>query len=136
MPILARLLPLYLKLLALFQGFGASVHLAEILGLGEVAFARQPWVWQAGHVYFGLFDAVSALGLWLGRRWGVAIWLWLVANQLVMYLGFTEVFSAQPGLLVHHAVTVAIYLLLAAFGRGKGGRLRAGNAERRRPRER
>ena len=117
MQIVSKLLSLYLKLLALFQAFGGLVHVTEILGFGEVKYGQQPFACQVGHIYFGVLDITSVIGLWLGKPWGVAIWLWLVANQLVMYIGFPKIFSNQPGLIVHHLVTVFIYILLLGLNK-------------------
>jgi Family of unknown function (DUF6163) len=64
------------------------------------------------HFYFAILGSVAAVSLWKGEPWGVVLWLFLVLNQLIMYLPLANIFGMQPEVVMTHIVTVGIYLAL------------------------
>lgn len=108
-----------LKTLAVFYGYGALIHIADLLNLGHYlgqshgfTFAQMPLAWKTATVYFTIFNTIAAIGLWKGALWGMACFLLAAASQVVMYTALTEIFTKQPGLVVFHLLMVGLYMLL------------------------
>ncbi|MGK7949725.1 MAG: hypothetical protein AB4368_13275 [Xenococcaceae cyanobacterium] len=55
---------IYLRILALIFAYAASVHSANLIGLGELPWAKMPLTWRIGDISYGLLDIVTAIGLW------------------------------------------------------------------------
>ncbi|MDJ0536984.1 MAG: hypothetical protein QNJ70_31620 [Xenococcaceae cyanobacterium MO_207.B15] len=55
---------IYLRILALIMAYGASVHVANVMGFGEISWGEQPITWRVGDIVYGLLDTVTAIGLW------------------------------------------------------------------------
>ena len=115
---------IYLKILAVFYGYGALIHVADLFSLGHylgqshgLTFAQMPAAWKIATVYFALLDSIAACGLWTAAGWGVAAFLLAAISQMVMYTVLTATFSRQPGLVVFHLVTVGVYVGLWIGGR-------------------
>jgi hypothetical protein len=115
----------YLKVLAIGIFLGVIVHVAAILdrshylGISNtLSFGELPLFWQALHFYFAVLGSVAAVSLWKEEPWGVVLWLFLVLNQLIMYLPLAHIFGAQPEIVMTHIVTVGIYLALRLAEKG------------------
>ena len=118
------MMPIYLKILAVFYGYGALVHIADLVNLGRYlgqshgfTFVQMPVAWKIATIYFTILNTIAAIGLWKGAMWGVACFLLAAASQVVMYTVLTEIFTKQPGLVVFHLVTVGLYGLLRVLGK-------------------
>lgn len=56
---------IYLRILAIFYGYGATVHLFNLLGFGELPWQEMPLSWKLGDMFYGIIDPLTAIGLWL-----------------------------------------------------------------------
>ena len=115
----------YLRILAVFYLYGALVHLADLLSLGQthgLAFPEMSLPWQIGTVGFAAVDLVAAAGLWLRAWWGVMAFLAAAVAQIVMYTFYSATFGNHRGLVGFHLATIAIYgvLLIRARPRSLG----------------
>ena len=115
---------IYLKILAVFYGYGAFLHLADLLSVGHYlgqshgfTFAQMPLAWKIATVYFAILNTIAGIGLWRGTWWGVACFMLAAMSQVVMYTALTETFTKQPGLVVFHLVTIGVYVLLRVSGK-------------------
>ena len=115
---------IYLKILAVFYGYGALIHFADGLSLGHylgqshgLSFTQMPVAWKIATVYFMILNVITAIGLWQGTWWGVACFLLAAASQVVMYTALTEIFTKQTGLVIFHLVTIGLYALLRVWGK-------------------
>ncbi len=115
---------IYLKILAVFYGYGALIHIADLLSLGhylwqthDLTFSQMPVAWKIATVYFAILNTIVAIGLWQGTWWGVACFLLAAASQIVMYTALTDIFTKQTGLVVFHLVTVGLYVVLRIWGK-------------------
>jgi Family of unknown function (DUF6163) len=70
------------------------------------------------HFYFSILGSVAAVSLWKGEPWGVVLWLFLVLNQLIMYLPLAQVFGTQPEVVMTHVFTVGVYVGLRLAEKG------------------
>ena len=78
-------------------------------------FLDLPVQWQVATVFFGVFDLVAAVGLWLLASWGTVVWLITALTEVVLHGVFVDVFGFQPVLLAFHLVSVLIYATLTLF---------------------
>ena len=83
-----------------------------------------PIQWQVGDVVYAVVDAIAAIGLWKGRRWGVLAFLIASVSQLALYVGFPYVFARTAEqhavlrqLVGTHVIVLTIYALLRPIGR-------------------
>jgi hypothetical protein len=106
-----RAAAVYLKLLAVCYGIGFGLHVLDVLGLRH-RFALLPPGWKAWILYLLVFDLIAAIGLWLGRTWGIATFVLIALSQLVAYLGFPAYFGKQTFLIAFHLVTLSGAALL------------------------
>jgi hypothetical protein len=90
------MMSIYLKILAVFYGFGALIHIADLLSLGHyldqthgLSFSQMPLAWQIATIYFTILNTIVAIGLWKGTMWGVACFLLAAVSQVVMYTALT-----------------------------------------------
>ncbi len=118
------MMTIYLKLLAVFYGYGALIHIADLLSLGHylgqthgLTFPQMPVAWKIATVYFAILNTIAAIGLWSGTWWGAMGFLLAAASQIVMYTALTEIFTKQTGLVVFHLATVGLYALLRLWGK-------------------
>ncbi len=114
---------IYLHVIALvFLAFSAY-YFANLLGYGDTPLDKiTPVSKIAGIVYAQLF-AVSALGLWKRRPWGVACFFIALISQLVLYGGFPEVLTqvkeGEPvfqGIINIHISLLAIFFIIRIKG--------------------
>jgi hypothetical protein len=64
---------IYLRILAIFYGYGATVHLVNLLDFGELPWQEMPLSWKLGDIFYGIIDPLTAVGLWLKTLWGNSI---------------------------------------------------------------
>lgn len=105
-----------LRVLSLIFLISAVVHWVTILGIdttGEDGFASLAPPQQFAHGYLALIEVIAAVGLWFGAGWGVATWLLAAVSELVMHLGFPEVYGTGVATITFHVVTIGGYFLLA-----------------------
>jgi len=109
----SRAAKVYLRLLAVSYAFGFALHALDVLGL-RLPFSVLPLGWQVWIVYLLVLDLFAAIGLWLGRSWGIALFVLIAFSQLVAYLGFPGYFGQQTFLIGFHVVTLAAAAILLA----------------------
>lgn len=110
----------YAKLLALVLGYGATVHVGNMLGLTGTPWLTTPLLWRAMDVALLLFNVVTGIGLWLGRTWSVPlVFGGLALLQFLPYTLLRSHFVIQPedaqvlnGLLGTEALLLGIFALL------------------------
>lgn len=117
---------IYLKILAVFYLYGATVHYANLLGFGEIPFKESPLSWQIGDISYGILDTLTFIGLWLKTRWGIISFLLSAVSQLILYLGFPQWFAFNLeqrqllwSMVIFHLVTLSIFFSLFFTGRQK-----------------
>lgn len=110
---------IYLRVLAVVLGYGAIVHIANILGFGEKPWLDGPLSWRIGDLVYGPLNISAAVGLWMRTHWGVVLFFVAVASQFVIYTVFTKHFAFTPehrqtiyGLLGTEALLVAGFFVV------------------------
>lgn len=110
---------IYLKILSSIMAYGALVHVANILGLGEMPWSQTPLTWRMGDITYGLLDTITAIGLWQKTTWGISVFLIVIASQFLIYTIFIDYFAFTIeqrqtiyGLLGIEMILLLIFLLL------------------------
>ena len=101
----------YLKIIAIFYGIGALLHMLDLFSL-RLNFSNMTALWKIWIVFLLVADTFVALMLWKEKVAGEYIFLLIASIQLVMYGLFVNYFGNQTALIVFHAVTMGIYLIL------------------------
>ncbi len=110
---------IYLRILSFIIAYGALVHLANILGFGEMPWGEMPLTWRIGDIAYGLLDTITAIGLWQKTVWGIFCFLIAIASQFMIYTVFIDYFAFTVeqrqtiyGLLGTELILLLIFFLL------------------------
>ena len=110
---------IYLRFLAVVLGYGAIVHIANILGFGEKPWLEGPLSWRIGDLVYAPLNILAAVFLWFRSPWGILLFLIAVGSQFVIYTAFIDhfAFTAEHrrlifGLLGTEALLVAGFVIL------------------------
>jgi Family of unknown function (DUF6163) len=113
LPVAPAILLWYLRSLGLFYFAGGLLHWARIIGILGPGFETMPVHQQVATVYFALLQPVASVGLWFGAAWGVAAWLFSAVAELVMHIGFADLYGSAWLVVAFHILTILIYVGLA-----------------------
>ncbi|MEO0924592.1 MAG: hypothetical protein AAFY63_01825 [Cyanobacteria bacterium J06643_13] len=78
---------IYTKVIAIALLYGATVHIANILGLTGIPWLATPLLWRSLDIILLIFDIVTAIALWRGLAW--SIWLLFSGIFLLQILPYT-----------------------------------------------
>ncbi len=112
-PLAPTILLWYLRSLSLFYFVNGLMHWARIIGVLGPGFQTMPVHMQIATVYFALLQVVASVGLWCGAAWGVAAWLFSAVAELVMHIGFADLFGSAWLIVLFHLTTIIAYVGLA-----------------------
>lgn len=73
-------------------------------------FDLMPAYWQVACVVLAAFFPFAAIGLWMLSSWGPVIWFICAATEVVMYLGFPELFGHRLIILASHLLVAVLYI--------------------------
>ena len=102
---------IYLRILSVFYGAGAFLHLLDIFGL-RLNYAEMSLVWKAWTLFLLIADSAASLGLWNKKRWGIVMFQLIALTELIVYLTFSSTFGKQPFLVGFHILTLGLYVIL------------------------
>ena len=79
--------------LAVIYGFGALVHVGNIMGFGEVKWSQAPISWKFGDVWWGMLDIVAVVGIVVKSPVGLGALGVAALSQVVAYGFFPQLFA-------------------------------------------
>ena len=100
---------LLLKLFAVCYLIGAILHVLDVLGLRGPAIMnlhQRSWLW-----FLLITEALSAIGLWFVKVWGLLAVLALTAAQLTVFLAWGQEHSLHTAVVVLDLASIATYFL-------------------------
>lgn len=105
------LVGIYLKIVALFLIVFSLGYWARLVGIHDPTFAfdSMPPHWQAAIASLVVLQPIAALGLWGHSRWGIVVWVLVIAIEFVMYGLFPSLFGTANRLLMFYAVCLLCY---------------------------
>ncbi|SDA73804.1 DUF6163 family protein [Mesorhizobium qingshengii] len=74
-------------------------------------FDLMPVHWQVAAVVLAVFFPFAAAGLWMLASWGPVIWFICAVTEIVMYVGFPELFGSRPLIVVSHTAVAVLYIV-------------------------
>jgi len=77
-------------------------------------FTGQPTALQVIIVVFSVLHPVTALGLWMGQRWGIMLWLFTASAEIMICLQTGEQSFLGWSFLVFHVVAITTWILISA----------------------
>lgn len=110
----------YAKFMALVLGYGATVHIGNMLGLTGTPWLSTPLLWRVMDVALLVFDGVTAVSLWRGTVWSVELlFSGILLLQILPYTVARSQFVLKPedaqvlnGLLGTEVLLLGIFALL------------------------
>ncbi len=100
------------RLIALIcLGSGVSYWFA-LIGLNEGVLARfdlMPIHWQVAATSLAVLLPVAAVGLWMVVSWGPVIWVATAVGEIVMYVGYPQLFGTKPLIIISHVAVALLY---------------------------
>ncbi|HIE65462.1 MAG: DUF6163 family protein [Nitrospira sp.] len=115
---------IYLKILAVVFLALSGLNFAYLLGFGDISLEKMTVYWFLANNVYALLFAVTAIGLWTLRPWGVACFLMVVSSQLVLYSVFPEYFSGPGeeqqsfrGIINFHISILGIFFVIRIKGK-------------------
>lgn len=106
-----------MRLLALVYLYDGLSHWAIILGAtgGPEGFEAMAIQWQVVTVYFAILMVIAGVGLWFASGWGVATWLFVAVTEMVMYIGFPDLFGEDWWTVGFNAACIIAYIGFARW---------------------
>ena len=100
---------------ALFYGYGALVHVLNMLGLSGFDWFSAPFKWQALDVIYLALDLVVLLGFFLGARSSIVAFYVAALSQIALYTVFRGWILDVPAEFAVSAEQQSYLSLLVAF---------------------
>jgi len=75
-------------------------------------------------IFFGIFDLVAAVGLWLATPWGGALWLFAAVSQIFVALALRNFFAAEHFIVGSDLFLIALYFALTWKAGHTGGQIK------------
>ena len=102
------------RLIALLCLLSGVSYWVALIGFNEGAFGRfdlMPIHWQVAATSLAVLLPVAAVGLWMVVSWGPVIWAAAAIGEIVMYVGFPQLFGTKPLIIISHISIALLYLL-------------------------
>lgn len=115
---------IYLRVLALTYLGLSGLHFANLLGYGNVPLEEMSNTAKTVSLIYAQVFAFGAIGLWMRKPWGIALFFLTAFSQLLLYAGFPELVATTDGglqtlqgFMNYHISTLAIFALIRMQGR-------------------
>ncbi len=73
--------------------------------------------WLVSRLFFSVTDPVAAVGLWIGARWGVVIWLLSALGEIAYALWLASVSPGRWAIVAATFAAIGLYVFLSAKAR-------------------
>lgn len=100
------------RAVALFGLLCGLYYWTRLIGIndGEMwRFDLMPVHWRVASVSLAVLFPFAASGLWMVSSWGAVIWFLCAAIEIVIHVGFPELYGARPLLVALHVAIAAAY---------------------------
>ncbi len=115
---------IYLRVLALTYLGLSGLHFAGLLDYGDVPLEKMTATAKTVSLVYAQVFLFGAVGLWIRKPWGVALFFLTALSQLILYTGFPalvtttdEGLKTLEGFVNYHISTLAIFVLIRIQGR-------------------
>ncbi|MDJ0600561.1 MAG: hypothetical protein QNJ37_17170 [Crocosphaera sp.] len=88
---------IYLRFLSICLVYGALVHCANILSLGDVSWLETPLHWRLMDIILFIFNVITAITLWFQSFYGIiAFIIGIIFLQVIPYTLLRQYFLINP----------------------------------------
>jgi len=86
------------------------IRLSGVFPGANWRFDLMPPYWQVAASSLAVLFPFAAIGLWLTASWGAVIWFACAVAEIVMYVGFPDLFGAKPMIALSHGLVILLYV--------------------------
>lgn len=100
------------RAVAVYSLLFGVLYWVRIIGVYDGALWRfdlMPVHWQVASVSLAVLFPFAASGLWMMASWGPVIWFICAAVEIIMYVGFRDLFGFRPEIIASHLLVAALY---------------------------
>lgn len=115
---------IYLRILAFAYLTGVIIRFSSMFGLDGTSPEEASMASYVADIVFAQFGAITMVGLWLRKPWGIASFLIFALSHLVLYWGFPELFidvdsqeAPFQDLINFHMSSLGIFFMLQIKGK-------------------
>jgi len=114
---LEGLMNLFLRVIAIIFLWFSMRYWMLLVGIDDpqIRFDTMQLHWQIAAANLSVLYPIAALGLWGLFRWGIVIWIITAGMELVMYVGYPDLFGTSKPLVIFHLTSIATWLVYAAI---------------------
>lgn len=103
------------RMVAVYCLLFGILYWIRLIGIHDGAtwrFDTMPVYWQVASASLAVFFPFAAIGLWMLASWGPVIWAICAITEIVMHLGFPDLFGARIETVATHAAIAVLYVVL------------------------
>jgi hypothetical protein len=113
------------RLIAAYSLLFGVLYWVRLIGLFEGSawrFDLMPVHWQVVSVVLAVLFPFAASGLWMLASWGPVIWFLCAAIEIVMFVGFPDLFGSNLLVVAAHLMVATIYVAFRVvfYSRSRG----------------
>jgi len=105
------------RIIAAYSLLFGILYWVRLIGIYDGAdwrFDLMPLHWQVASVTLAVLFPFAASGLWMLASWGPVIWFICAAIEVVMYVGFPELYGARIEIVASHLMVALLYCVFRA----------------------
>ena len=91
------------------------VRLVGVIPGGNWRFDLMATHWQVAATALAVLFPFAATGLWMTASWGPVVWFLCATAEIVMYVGFPELFGYKPAIALSHGLVMTLFLVFRLF---------------------
>ena len=102
------------RIVACLCVYSGVTYWIKLIGINPGALGRfdlMPTYWQVAASSLAALFPVAAIGLWTVVSWGPVLWFVAAMGEIIMYLGFPQLFGSRDMVLLAHALVALLYLV-------------------------
>ncbi|WP_019173565.1 DUF6163 family protein [Pseudaminobacter salicylatoxidans] len=103
----------FLRVISAYSLMFGALYWVRLIGFYDAPLWRfdlMPVYWQVAATILAVFYPFAAIGLWMLVSWGPVIWAICAMTEIVMYVGFPDLFGSRMAVIVSHAFVALVYL--------------------------
>ena len=113
----------FLRIVAAYCMLFGVLYWVRLVGFYDAPLWRfdlMPVYWQIAATLLAVFFPFAAAGLWMLTSWGPVIWFICAATEIIMYVGYPDLFGSHWQIVLSHLAVALLYIVFrTVIGRQK-----------------
>ena len=100
------------RIIAAYSLLFGVLYWVQLIGIYDGTnwrFDLMPLHWRVASVTLAVLFPFAASGLWMLASWGPVIWFICASIEVVMYVGFPELYGARLEIVASHVLVALLY---------------------------